>query len=290
MQTATVKEYADKYLMNCRKFSDYSSRKSIIGHFVRVLGDKNLNDLEKKDCDKFIEQQLLCYKSTTVNSHCRYASRMLKLAKYDKLLEENPFDLVSKPKTENRGRSISIEEQNKIIRGKPNWFRSAVIFSVETGVRQGELIGLERRDLDLNTRFLRMDVSKTKGGKLSSAPKPRRIPLTEDAILALGCLESMHETERLFTGPYGPPISSSTLKDNWTRATQFIAPDRPVWHDLRHTWATRLVESGTDAMTLQALAGWTSISMAQRYVHLGDDHLRMSTDRLERHNRERIAV
>jgi integrase len=45
------------------------------------------------------------------------------------------------------------------------------------------------------------------------------------------------------------------------------------WHDLRHTWASWHVMSGTPLEVLQKLGGWSSLTMVMRYAHLAPDHL-----------------
>ena len=52
------------------------------------------------------------------------------------------------------------------------------------------------------------------------------------------------------------------------------------WHDLRHTWASWHVQSGTPLNVLQEPGGWASYSMVQRYAHLAADHLAPWADRL----------
>lgn len=52
------------------------------------------------------------------------------------------------------------------------------------------------------------------------------------------------------------------------------------WHDLRHTWASWHVQSGTPLNVLQELGGWESVEMVQRYAHLGRSHLAAYADNL----------
>lgn len=52
------------------------------------------------------------------------------------------------------------------------------------------------------------------------------------------------------------------------------------WHDLRHTWASWHVQSGTSLRELQQLGGWTSFEMVLRYAHLSSDHLRSAAERV----------
>ena len=52
------------------------------------------------------------------------------------------------------------------------------------------------------------------------------------------------------------------------------------WHDMRHTWASWHVQSGTPLFALQELGGWESIEMVRRYAHLAADHLAPYAERL----------
>lgn len=45
------------------------------------------------------------------------------------------------------------------------------------------------------------------------------------------------------------------------------------WHDLRHTWASWLVQAGVPLAALQEMGGWESIEMVRRYAHLSAEHL-----------------
>jgi integrase len=52
------------------------------------------------------------------------------------------------------------------------------------------------------------------------------------------------------------------------------------WHDLRHTWASWHVQSGTPLFALQELGGWESAEMVRRYAHLAPDHSAPFAERL----------
>lgn len=55
------------------------------------------------------------------------------------------------------------------------------------------------------------------------------------------------------------------------------------WHDLRHTWTSWHVQSGTPLHVLQELGGWSSLKMVQRYAHLSGEHLRQWLERPRLH-------
>ena len=52
------------------------------------------------------------------------------------------------------------------------------------------------------------------------------------------------------------------------------------WHDLRHTWASWHVQSGTSLQELKELGGWSCYEMVLRYAHLGGDHLKEAANRV----------
>jgi integrase len=287
MPKPTVSEYAEGYLRRCQGFRDIKGRKSIIGHFVSALGKIPIDKVRKGHIDIWVEDQLKFYKTTTVNGQCKYATRMMQDAIENGVIDTNPFNMVRKPRAETRGQYLSYTQEELIIEGKPLWFRAAVVFSVETGVRQGEIIKLQAANLDLKNRMLRLDVRETKGGRLArTVLKPRSVPLTDRAMEALGKSGMKDRVGLLFKGPMGGPLRPSTLQYHWVRATEFLSPERPVWHDLRHTWATRATMAGVDVITLQAWAGWSSIQMAQRYNHIPEEHLRTSADKMENLRKE----
>ena len=56
------------------------------------------------------------------------------------------------------------------------------------------------------------------------------------------------------------------------------------WHDLRHTWASWHVQSGTSLQELQQLGGWSDYEMVLRYAHLSSDHLRLAAERITKNS------
>jgi integrase len=75
------------------------------------------------------------------------------------------------------------------------------------------------------------------------------------------------------------PITQVSSKA-WYGALKRAEIDNFRWHDLRHTWASWHVQSGTPLFALQELGGWESAEMVRRYAHLAADHLAPFADRL----------
>jgi integrase len=91
--------------------------------------------------------------------------------------------------------------------------------------------------------------------------------------------------DHVFTFKGQPVEQLSTAA--WYKALKRAGIENFRWHDLRHTWASWHVQSGTPLHVLQELGGWASYAMVQRYAHLAADHLapwaeRLATQRADR--------
>lgn len=69
----------------------------------------------------------------------------------------------------------------------------------------------------------------------------------------------------------GKPVSE--IKSAWKTAVTKSGIPHVRWHDMRHTWASWHVMSGTPIEVLQKLGGWADLKMVLRYAHLAPDHL-----------------
>ncbi|MFC3875089.1 tyrosine-type recombinase/integrase, partial [Neisseria musculi] len=59
----------------------------------------------------------------------------------------------------------------------------------------------------------------------------------------------------------------------WKKALEAVGIEDFRWHDLRHTWASWLVQSGVSLYALKEMGGWENIEMVQKYAHLAPEHL-----------------
>ena len=68
----------------------------------------------------------------------------------------------------------------------------------------------------------------------------------------------------------------------WKRSLRRAGIEKFRFHDLRHTWASWHVMSGTSLQELMELGGWKSYEMVLRYAHLAPEHLSTAAARIER--------
>ena len=135
----------------------------------------------------------------------------------------------------------------------------AVRLSMNTGMRRGELLALRWANVDMKGRQLTIE------GATAKAGQTRHIPLNAEALDVLRhWKEQAPAGERLF------PIDTG-FKTAWGKLLERAHISAFRWHDLRHHFASRLVQAGVPLNTVRELLGHGSMAMTLRYSHLAPD-------------------
>jgi integrase/recombinase XerC len=141
----------------------------------------------------------------------------------------------------------------------------------KAGLRVGEVIALESKDIELNARSGWATIRMGKGNKT------RRVPLNSDVRQALQAYLAVRPdvpAKALFFSRTGTPLSArdvQRLVAELARKARIEGKVTP--HTLRHTFATRLLERGADVATVAALLGHESIATTSRYLHPSEARL-----------------
>lgn len=184
-------------------------------------------------------------------------------------LPHNPLDAVDKPEHEGRaGRAITDEEWQRL---EPELKADAALaLMAYAGLRRGEALGLKRGDIDqasglVHVRRQRLRVA----GQLTIAPPKsaaavRDVPILPELDAALRRLPLMLPNTLLV------PCSPETLARRWRRAQERAGIAQPYrLHDLRHTYATRMVRAGVNVRVLQYMVGHSTLDLTMRtYTHI----------------------
>lgn len=145
-------------------------------------------------------------------------------------------------------------------------------FGVATGLRKSNITGLTWDQVDMERAQAFIPGSQAKAGRGIA------VPLNADA---LDVLRAWWGADERYVFVYrGKPIRQVATKA-WRRAAKKAGLPGFRFHDLRHTWASWQVQAETPLSVVQALGGWQSPSMVQRYAHLSPGHLRAYADRTE---------
>lgn len=151
--------------------------------------------------------------------------------------------------------------------------QAMVLLAAYTGLRWAELAGLHSHRVDMLRRQLHVVETAKRSGEIKAYPKSkagfRTVPLVDRV---LDPLSSRLTEELVFPGRDGRPISySNWRRRRWAPAAKAVAKPYPTFHDLRHTYASWLVQRGVDLRTVQVLMGHESLVTVQRYSHLAPD-------------------
>jgi integrase len=195
-------------------------------------------------------------------------------------LTASPMAGVSKPTEDNGGtRFLSEDELDRLLtacrESKSPDLLLAVMLSITTGGRQGEILGLRWKDLDLTagTLYLRVDNETTKGGIRTLPIAPQALPLLQARRDAhrQGKVTALHDDSLVFPSRVSrsKPVS---LRTPWETALLRAGIESFRWHDLRHSAASFLAKGGASLLEIGAILGHKSANTTKRYAHLTEQH------------------
>lgn len=193
----------------------------------------------------------------------------------------NPARLVAARAEKNaRVRYLLPDEEKALrvaMRGRYDCHLPALDVALHTGMRLSEQFSLTWDCVDLKRREITLN--ETKNGS------SRHIPINTDCAAAFGVLAAKPhgKQDRVFRGVRGEAINNPRA---WFETAMADAKIEKVrWHDLRHTFCSRLAMAGVDIRTIAALAGHKTLAMAMRYSHLSPEHNLSAIERLTSANR-----
>lgn len=188
-------------------------------------------------------------------------------------VRENPASKVKKEKVSNFiERWLTLEEEGKLLKASQEWLQEITVFAINTGLRQSEILDLTWRQVDLNRRTIVIYEQKNKGVDT--------LPLNQNALNVLMQRNQYPHGEDglVFFNTLGKRILTANLWRSFQLAVQKSGIRRLRFHDLRHTFATRLVQSGVDLLTVQKLGRWREVKMVMRYAHHSIESLRAGVE------------
>lgn len=227
------------------------------------------------------------------------------------LIIKNYSEIVTLPKIIRKEmRVLSLDEQQKVLAtARAERLGIGIVLDLFTGLRLGELLGLQWKDIDLKKGILTVRqtlnrlrnfdtniVNKTSIiiGDTKTLKSKRQIPLHDIMITELKKYKLMQKEEKLKAGliyedegffisnEIGKPIEPRTYQDLFYRIIKKAEiQNRPNFHALRHTFATRALEAGIPAKTVSEILGHSNISITlDLYSHVSLDLKKESINKL----------
>jgi integrase len=256
-------------------------------HIVPFFGSKDLERITAADIERYIAAKRATLAMKTIRNHLVTMHSAFEVAVRRGWCSSNPVKQADRPiirTTETRIRFLEQRELNQLVeadypddafgRIEPTLYLTAAM----TGLRQGELIGLRWRDVDFEARKIRVVAPYVRGefGDPKSAGSGRSVPMAERVATALTELRERslyrRDDELVFAHPEtGRPLDRSKLIRRFKNTTVRAGVRQITFHELRHTFGTRMAAHGVPLRRLQYWMGHADTKTTQIYAHYQPD-------------------
>jgi len=241
--------------------------RSIINVMMRApFAHVMLSELSPTLLSEYRDARLAIVAPVTINRELGLLSHAFNIAR-----TEWGIPLASNPVAGIRRPSVGPKRDRRLLSGefralmvaarqcRNHHIRPLVMLAILTAMRQGELLRIQRADIDFGLRTLHIPL--TKNGE------PRTIPLSKRACQVLHYLNARSDNVRLF------PISTESVKNAWQRLIRRAEISGLHFHDLRHEAVSRFFERGLSLPEVALISGHKDPRMLFRYTHLKAEHV-----------------
>jgi integrase len=258
----------------------HSRNEQMCNNLKEFLGQCLLGDVSPSLLSQYKARKLeKGYRRETILREFGLLRRIFNIAIEEwELCKENPVRKALKTlgRADNKKvRYLTSEEIPRLMQALPGWLKPVVILARHTGLRRGNLLDLTWEQVNLSKKLI--VVSRTKNGE------PIGIPLSETASRTLTELQRVRylHSPFVFCDRDGKSHTPFKVSVAFKRACKKAEIHDLRFHDLRHDFASNLVQSGVDIYTVRELLGHKDLRMTVRYCHLAPENLRKAVSVLD---------
>jgi integrase len=232
----------------------------------------------KKDRRESFSKRGTVRSPASVNRELELLSKIFSMAIKFGVTEKNPCAEVKRLLEENkRTRYLLDEEEPRLLgalTGRRAHLRPLVVIAIGTGMRLGDQLSLRWEQIDFQRNMIFVPNSKT--------GRDYGVPMNQDVRRELQGLKKLaaHSEYVFVNGKTGTRVKE--IKKAFTSACREAGIMGLRWHDLRHTFGTRLGEAGYNAYEIAELMGHADIKTSQRYVHPVDERKQAAVEATRR--------
>lgn len=266
-------QFIPHYRLKNKAFQSESSRFRITKEF---FGSMSLKSIKEYDIDRFLKylQQERGISKSTINRYIATIKRMLNYAIELDIIGINPARHVKQMPVDNkRSRYLTQEEIQRLLKAckesKSDKLYYIVQIALKTGMRLSEILSLRTTDVHMLDRYILIDQQNTKSSK------QRFIPINDTLY---ECLTEYFDKYDVEDG--AELFDNLNIRKAYEKALERAEIKEFVFHDLRHTFASRLVQNEVGLYTVSELLGHSDISVTKRYAHLNKRNLRDAVEKV----------
>ncbi len=261
-----------RWLKEAAHKATVESDKAHLRWLDRFLGGRDLDEISRGLIDRITDARVAeGVSNATVNRTLEVVRAILRKCVNEwEWLNRAPRVRMLKEPTRRIRFLVRVEAQ-RLLAALPAHLADMAAFTLATGLRRANVTGLQWTQVDLVRRQAWIHPDQAK------ARKAIAVPLNPEAVVIIRKQIGRHPTHVFsFKGKSIRQVSTKA----WYQALKRAGIEDFRWHDLRHTWASWHVQSGTPLHALQELGGWESAEMVRPYAHLSAEHLAPYADRL----------
>lgn len=276
-------KWFEDYVRPNNKYSEQLMKKYILSSsLLPFFGRKPIGEIRAHDIERYKAQQVLQgYTNKTITNRLTVLNKCLVTA-YEWLELEGAPPKIKWPKwTLPEIDYLSPEECDLLLSDTSGVMHELVLTALRTGMRQGELRGLQWSSIDWFTRMLAVRHSQDDYRKILVAPKnnrTRHIPLDIDVYTML--YRRKEDTGYVFRGSEGRPFTKYRMSYAMRALCRKVGFRKLGWHTLRHTFASHLAMRGVPLPAIKELMGHSTITTTMRYAHVAPSTLRAAIEML----------
>jgi integrase len=273
--TETAERYMEEYSSVYKR--SYKRDKSSLRHLLPFFGHYTLSEIRPAIVAVYkTKRRKEGASPATINREIALLKHIFTVAHTEwELCKEHPLKGLKMEKEPSpRDRWLTKEEEEQLLLHSPEWLKGIVIFALDTGCRRGEIVDLKWKDVDLIEEKVTIFGTKTESS--------RTIPLTKQLVDLLKQKKRKESSEYVFTNSIGKKLDKDKISRSFKEACKRAGIENFRFHDLRHTFATRLAQKGVDPYTVQKLLGHKCAQTMQRYAHHCLESLRPAIAVLEK--------
>lgn len=246
---------------------------------------RNIEDIKAEEVQAFLNEMSKTYSNSSIKKFKEQFGQAFKYAFNKGYIDKNPMIEVVRPKSQKPDkdiRAMTIEEESKLLDYLTHhsidevYYKNAYLMQLFMGFRIGEVLALDKGDIDLAHHLVNIHKTLTKGvngvPEISNSPKTKAgnrilpipkflLPYIVEQIQFSKDIPGNQEEHLLFKPPIVHYARESSLNCQLKTILKKLGLPSFSTHQLRHTYATRCIESGMSPVVLQKLMGHTDVSV-----------------------------
>jgi len=239
---------------------------------------KYLDDITRDVVDKVLDIKEQDSSASRANRHAALIRSVLRKAAREWTHGRVPWlafapAIRMRPEPKHRVRWLTYAQATRLIAELPEHLADAAWFTLQTGLRQSNCAQLKWEQIDIKRKVMWVY------GDQAKAKKAIGVPLNSQALEILKRRKASN-IQSIAVFEYKGKALSRFNNHSWSKALLRVGVKNFRWHDLRHTWASWHVQSGTSLHVLQKLGGWETAIMVQVYAHMAPEHMALDAERI----------